>query len=153
VLPRLAGGAACVAAALALCACSGDSAQTAGPAQSSQPDLCASLDTLSDQVAQLQIGPPSDAPSDTPSDAPSDGVSEQVRDVEAALDRVAAASDGSLESAIAGIRTSLTDFTDELASGTEAGRAAAEQSLDEVRQGWTSLTQAVDVQCAGASPS
>lgn len=147
---RLAGGALGLAAALALCACTTETGQPTGSAQSTEPDICASLDTLSDQVEQLGT----DAPSGAPSSGPAAAVREQVADVEAALDRVEAGADGNLDSAIAAMQTALSDFTGELATGTEAGREAAQQSLDEVHQAWTSLAEGADVQCgSGASPS
>ncbi|WP_159797358.1 hypothetical protein [Puerhibacterium puerhi] len=142
------GGALGVAAALSLGACTSDTGQGAGSAQSTEPDICASLDTLSDQVDQLGT----DVPSGAPTSGPAAAVREQVADVEAALARVQAAADGNLDSAIAAMQTALTDFTTELATGTEEGRDAAQQSLDEVHQAWTSLAQGADVQCgAGAS--
>jgi hypothetical protein len=147
---RAAGGALGLAAALALCACTADTGQTASPSPTTKPDLCASLDTLSDQIEQLGT----DAPSGAPSSSPAAAAREQVADVQAALDRVEAAADGNLDSAIAAMQTALTDFTSELASGTQAGRDAAEQSLNEVHQAWTSLAQGVDTQCGtAASPS
>jgi hypothetical protein len=150
VRARPVAGAVGVVAAVALCGCTTDPAQTAGPAQSSDPNLCASLDALSDQIEQLGASVPSDAPTGEPAV----GVREQVADVEAALRRVEAAGEGTLDSPAAAMQEALTAFGDELASGTEAGRAAAEQSLDEVRQGWESLTQAADARCgSGASPS
>jgi hypothetical protein len=144
------GGAVAVAAAAALCACTGEPAQTAAPAQSADPNLCASLDALSDQIEQLGTGVASGAPTGEPAE----GVREQVADAESALRRVEAAGEGTLDSPAAAMQEALTAFGDELASGTEEGRAAAEQSLDEVRQSWESMTQAVDVRCGtGASPS
>lgn len=149
VRTRLVGGAVGIAAAAALCACTTGPAGTTGSAQSSAPNLCASLDALSDQVEQLGAAVASGAPTGEP---PA-GVSEQVADVEAALRRVEAAGEGSLDSPAAAMQEALTAFGDELASGTEEGRAAAEQSLDEVRQSWESISQAADVRCGtGASP-
>ncbi|MFP3712806.1 hypothetical protein [Puerhibacterium sp. TATVAM-FAB25] len=128
--------AAVTVAGLGLTACSSDT----------DPQLCAGLDRLAEQVDELGVGAPSDLPSGVPQ--------EQLDEAEAALDELASlgdSADGRVGAAIDALESELRDYADALRSGSADARAAAEESWDQVQEGWAALGRAMEAHCGTAA--